>query len=514
MMLTMLPLPRIVCYVFTVNIRLTAMTTIIETTIRSFVARTAMRIGAYNRQWMKPLPAAHPFLSGMNAPIAEERTFNDLAVKGSIPAELDGRYIRIGPNPLGTPHAPSYHWFVGDGMVHGVRLKNGRALWYRNRWVRNGHVSAELGEPGTPGPRNGNLDTVNTNVIGHAGKTWAVVEAGSYPVRLDEELNCVAYDPFDGSLKGSFTAHPHLDPDTGELHAICYEGSNLNIVRHVVVNANGVVRREEPIPVQHGPMIHDCMITKQYVLVFDLPVTFSMNRLLRGFAFPYAWNDQHRARIGLLPREGRANDIIWCEVDACALFHPANAHEQADGTVVVDVCAHHELFNTSTMGPDSKTIAFERWTIDPVSRRTNRRVIDAAPQEFPRIDETLIGKPYRYAYTLALAERNAFSEASSCLYKHDLHAGTREVHDFGPNQVPGEFVFVPKAPAAATPNSGHGASTRTEDDGWLIGYVADSAGPSSALVILDALRFAAEPQAVVTIPGRIPNGFHGNWIST
>ncbi len=486
----------------------------VETTIRSFVSRAAMRIGAYNRQRMKPLTEAHPFLSGMNAPIAEERTFSELSVQGSIPPELDGRYIRIGPNPLGAPHNASYHWFVGDGMVHGVRLNSGRALWYRNRWVRTHQISAALGEAKTPGPRHGNLDTVNTNVIGHAGQAWAVVEAGSYPVRLDEELNSVAYDPFDGSLKGSFSAHPHFDPDTGELHAICYEGTNLNTVHHVVVDATGKVRREEPIPVRHGPMIHDCMITKKYVLVFDMPVTFSMKRLLRGFSFPYAWNTQHQARIGLLPRDGNADDIIWCAVDACALFHPANAFEQADGTIVVDVCAHHELFNTSTMGPDSKRIAFERWTINPVSRSTQRRVIDAAPQEFPRFDETLIGKPYRYAYTVALSERYAFAEHASRLYKHDLHSGSREVHEFAANQVPGEFVFVPKARRSASTGSQQAPSKGAEDDGWLIGYIADTKRPSSALVIIDAARFTDEPQAVITIPGRIPNGFHGNWIPT
>ncbi len=500
----------------------------VETTIRSLVARGAMHIGAYNRQRMKPLTEPHPFLSGTNAPVAEERTFSNLEVKGSIPTELDGRYLRIGPNPIGKPHAPSYHWFVGDGMVHGVRLKDGQALWYRNRWVRTRQVCAALGEVSTPGQQRGALDTVNTNIIGHAGHAWAIVEAGSYPVRLDEELNTEAYDAFNGTLKGSFSAHPYLDPDTGELHAICYEATDQATVRHVVVDASGRVRRELPIPVRHGPMIHGCMITRQYVLIFDLPVTFSMSRLLRGFRFPYSWNEQHQARVGLLPREGSAADIIWCDVDACALFHPANAYEQADGTVVVDVCAHHELFNSSTMGPDSKRIAFERWTIDPASRRTERRIIDASPQEFPRINETLIGKPYRYSYNLALADRNAFSAHASCLYKHDLQTGAREVHDFGANQVPGEFVFVPTAKSKGADSKGADSSgrnssgrnsngtdsARAEDDGWLIGLVTDASRPQSALVILDALRFGAEPQAVITIPGRIPNGFHGNWIPT
>lgn len=489
------------------------MSSAVETTLRSWVSRAAIRIGEFNRQRMKPLAEPHPFLSGANAPVNQEQTFLDLSVEGAIPPELDGRYIRIGPNPLGTPHAPSYHWFIGDGMVHGVRLQNGRALWYRNRWIRSRQVSDALGEPKAPGPRHGGFDTVNTNIIGHAGQAWAVVEAGSYPVRLDEELNTLAYDPFDGSLNGSFSAHPHRDPETGELHAICYEATDPGTVRHVVVDATGRVRREQPIAVRHGPMIHDCMITRQYVLIFDLPVTFSMNRLLRGYTFPYGWNPQHRARIGLMLRNTLRNstsaqdvndDVVWCDVDASAVFHPCNAYEQEDGTVVVDVCAHNHMFNSSTQGPDSKQIAFERWTIDPAARRTQRKVIDPHPQEFPRLDESRIGKPYRYAYTLALAAREAFVEQATCLYKHDLHAGTRAVHDFGPNQVPGEFVFVPRQAATG--------QDRAEDDGWLIGYVSDTVSQTSALVILDAARFSDDPQAVVRIPTRIPNGFHGNWI--
>jgi hypothetical protein len=85
-------------------------------------------------------------------------------------------------------------------MVHGVRLQGGKALWYRNRWIRSTAVSAALGEPPAPGPRAERFDTVNTNVLGHAGQTWAIVEAGGFPVRIDEELNTIAHDPFGGTL--------------------------------------------------------------------------------------------------------------------------------------------------------------------------------------------------------------------------------------------------------------------------------------------------------------------------
>ena len=103
---------------------------------------------------------------------------------------------------------------------------------------------------------------------------------------------------------GSFTAHPHLDPLTGEHHAICYEATVPDEVRHVVIAPDGKVTREVAIPVKHGPSIHDCAITARYALILDLPVTFSMKALIGGHSFPYRWNPEHQARVGLLPRDG------------------------------------------------------------------------------------------------------------------------------------------------------------------------------------------------------------------
>lgn len=477
------------------------MTSPVETLIRNTVTKGVMQVAKFNRDRMKAPDKPHPYLSGIHAPMEAELTLDDLKVSGMIPAELDGRYIRIGPNPVTKPNPGSYHWFTGDGMVHGVRLSGGKALWYRNRWIKSKAVSAKLGQPEVPGPRNGARDTVNTNVARHAGETWALVESGSYPVRINEELETIAYDPFGGTLKGSFSAHPHLDPATGEWHAICYEGTNQTTIRHVVVDANGKVTREEPIAVQDGPSVHDCMITQHFVVIMDLPVTFSMKTLLAGHAFPYAWNPAHKARIGLLTRAGKSEDIIWCDIQPCYVFHPCNAFETEEGNVIMDVCAHDSMFAHSTQGPDSAKVPFERWTIDPRARRVTRSVIDHDSQEFPRPNETLIGKPYRYAYTMALPDGFDAASPNQCkLYKHDLQTSTRAVHDFGSGRIPGEFVFVAKAGASA------------EDDGWLMGYVVNMAEQTTDLVIIDATNFAGEAQAVVHIPHRIPPGFHGNWV--
>jgi carotenoid cleavage dioxygenase len=243
------------------------------------------------------------------------------------------------------------------------------------------------------------------------------------------------------------------------------------------------------------------MITASYVLILDLPVTFSMKRLLAGFKFPYAWNPAHQARVGLLPREGKNEDVIWCDVDPCYVFHPSNAYETPEGKVILDVCAHRTMFAESTQGPDSDGCPLERWTIDPAAKTVCRTVLDKDPQEFPRPNEQRMGKPYRYTYTLALPEgRDPSFLNSTRIFKQDLMNRAREVHDFGPGHIPGEFVFIPRA------------NGKEEDDGWLMGYVIDTAADTTDLVILDAQKFEGRPVASVHIPHRIPPGFHGNWV--
>jgi len=476
------------------------MGSLVEAAIRNVVARGVTALATFNRGRMPALEGPHPFLTGLHAPMTEELTIGDLAITGSIPSALDGRYLRIGPNPI-DPDPKAYQWFLGDGMVHGLRIKDGRALWYRNRWVRSTAVTTALNKPPSPGPRHSEHDTVNTNVIGIAGQIRALVEAGSTPVLLDDMLETLAYEDFGGTLHGSFSAHPHLDPLTGEMHAITYAPQVPTTIHHVVVDADGKVQREEPVRVSHGPMIHDCAITARFAVILDLPVTFSMAALIGGNTFPFRWNPAHPARVGLLPRDGSGDEVIWCDVDPCYVFHVANAYDADDGGVILDVVAYDRMFAETTLGPEAPHGAFERWVIDPVGRSVRRNVIDQHPQDFPRIDERRSGRPYRYAYTMMLPEiADPAFLGTDCLLKHDLQTGARTVHSFGAQRYPGEFVFVPAHADAA------------EDEGWLIGLVINAADGTTDLVILDACNFAGAPAASIHIPHRIPPGFHGNWL--
>ena len=464
--------------------------------MRAAIEAAVEFVAACNR--MRLPNSGDPFAGGIHAPMRSELTLHDLPVTGSIPAGLDGRYLKMGANPVAATPV-GHHWFLGDGMVHGLAIQDGRVLWYRNRWIRSRAAAAALQRPAAPGPRRGRSDTVNTNVVEFGGRAFALVEAGSFPVELSETLDEQCYNPFDGTLDGAFSGHPHRDPRTGEHHAIAYDGRVWDAVRHVVVSAAGTVIRDVPIAVAHGPCIHDCALTARFAIVLDLPVTFSMRAVLAGHRFPFRWNPAHRARVGLLPRHGDGGEIIWCDVEPCFVFHVANAFDGEDGRVILDVIAYASMFAAGGSGLDALG-RLERWTVDPSARRVARRVLDPTAQEFPRIDERRFGQAYRYAYTVCVpADGNPQLTGATRLYKHDLETGDRRVHEFGGYHLPGEFIFVPAAEAAA------------EDEGWLIGLVINTNDETTDLTILDARCFEAAPLATVRLPHRIPPGFHGNW---
>ncbi|SFL56973.1 carotenoid oxygenase family protein [Geodermatophilus ruber] len=448
-----------------------------------------------------------PFLEGPYAPVTEEITAFDLPVTGRLPAELTGRYLRNGPNPLGLDD-PGQHWFLGPGMVHGVRLRDGRAEWYRNRWVRSRAVAEALGETWPGGPVHNDTDfAANTHVLAHAGRTLATVEAGSLPYELTPELETIGPCDFGGTLPGGYAAHTKLDRRTGDLHALAYFWG-WDHVQHVVIGPDGRVRRTTDVPVADGPMMHDFALTERYVVLLDLPVTFSMDAATAGSRLPYTWNPAHPPRVGLLPREG-APGARWFEVDPCWVFHTLNAYDDGD-RVVVDLCRYdggYDLAAPAEQGP----LTLDRWTVDPVRGTVAEQRLDDRAQEFPRVDDRVVSRPHRFGYSAALGDVGRDTVAPSgdfadgaftnALLKHDLATGTVQAHPFGRDAAVGEAVFAPSAPRSG------------EDDGYVLAFVHDPDRGAADLVVLAAQDFAAGPVARVHLPVRVPLGFHGNWIA-
>src|SRR6478735_4371828 len=424
------------------------------------------------------------------APVADELTEFDLTVEGAIPTELDGWYLRNGPNP----RVATGHWFSGDGMIHGIRVEGGRAAWYRNRWVRTESFEKSFPLYNADGTRNLHASVANTHVVNHAGKTLALVES-SLPYQITNELETIGAYDFGGKLIDSMTAHPKICPATGELHFFGYGSIFEPYVTYHRADANGELVIDRPVDVKAHTMMHDFAITATHVIFMDLPVLFNLDiALATKGAMPYRWDDGYGARFGVLRRDDPFGEIRWFDIEPCYIFHVANAYDGVDGnSIVLQAVRYPELWRNDG-GFDADGVLWS-WTINLADGTVTERQLDDRAVEFPRIDDRLAGLPARYAVSVGETQ----------LVRYDLTSGSAVEHRFGTEQSPGrpgEAVFVPSTTGPAD-----------EGNGWYVGYVYDPARDGSDLVIIDASDFAGDPVARIKLPHRVPYGFHGNWIA-
>lgn len=442
-------------------------------------------------------------MAGLLEPVPDEVDAVDLPVTGALPPELSGRYFRNGPNPL--PGEPIDHYFTGSGMLHGVRLSDGRAEWYRNRWVRTprfeGRASARR-----EGDRDLSAVSANTHVMRHAGRILALVEAG-FPYEVTLELDTVGPCDFDGRLSTAMTAHPKRDPATGELHFFGYDARPPFLTYHRLDAAGRLVHSRE-ITVPAATMMHDFAITEHHVVWLDLPVTFQ--RELVGHKLPYQWDERYGARLGVMRHDKPDAPVRWFDIDPCYIFHVGNAHEDPTGRIVLDAVRYSDadftaLWHAVSRSTDPAGSAaaaglarLHRWALDPATGKTTEQPVDDRSVEFPTIDDDQVGRPSRYLYAVSGTEPQS---KSSAIIKYDTVGGATSSHELTPDTVTGEAVF---APATNGP--------RREDDGWLISIATRRDGSASQLLVLDAADPAAGPVAAVDLPRGVPFGFHGSWI--
>ena len=430
-------------------------------------------------------------LRGNGRPVTEELTLADLKVNGKIPEALNGRYVRTGPNPItGT----STHPFLGDGMLHGMRLRDGKAEWYRNRYVQTPFItdpSVDVLDPSVM--MDMKSSKANTHVMGHAGKIL-VLEEGHFPYVVDGQLNTVGPTDFDGALTGSFTAHPKICPTTGELLAFGYSALE-PYLRYLRVSADGKLVQTENITVGGPTMMHDFNITQNNVIFMDLPAVFNLELAMTG-EMPIRWDESYPARLGVMPRDGNDTQVRWFDINPCYVFHPLNSYEDGD-KIIIDVARFSHMWKASTM--DFPPPELWRWTIDTVSGKVHEEQVDDRPAEFPRVADSVIGMKHRYGYLAGMSQTKDPNEASGAILKYDRETGVRSDIEFGRGRTGGEPVFVPAANSSA------------EDDGYLMTYIYDASSDSSSFVIMDAASMNSEPVASIDLP-RIPGGFHGSWI--
>jgi carotenoid cleavage dioxygenase-like enzyme len=454
----------------------------------------------------KPFPLDVPTLQGRFAPVTFEADAHDLPVLGRLPEGLFGTLYRNGPNPQYAP-AGAYHWFAGDGMLHAFHVERGRVS-YRNRWLRTPkwQIEHDLGEAlARSDPRLATLDSTlaNTNIVWHGGALLALEEQHA-PFAVDPRtLAPLGTHDFAGVLRGPMTAHPKVDPRTGELVFFGYSPTApFSPDAHLgAVSASGRLTQKETIALPFASMVHDFVVTERWLVLPVFPLRGSRERAASGGP-AYAWEPALGSHVALVPRGGGVADARWFVGDPCYVFHFANAFDGPRGTVVVDAMKSPAapLFPLAdgTIQSETQSATLVRWTFDPRDSSGKgwcEEPLDDRPGEFPRFDERFTSLPYRHAYL----RLDASLGHGAGIARVDI--ASRRVAEWRPDagDTCDEPVFVPRSERAE------------EGDGWLLTVVYRHAENRSDLAVLDARDVAAGPVALVQLAHRVPSGFHGNW---
>ncbi|MFE6847469.1 carotenoid oxygenase family protein [Streptomyces sp. NPDC057686] len=433
-----------------------------------------------------------PYISEHFSPVTDEITGHELRVRGTLPPELNGRYFRNGHNP--KPGVTPTHWFRGEGMLHGIRLKDGRAEWYRNRWVKTPFLD---GVPFTGTELE--VSAAATNIIFHGGRYLALQEA-NLPWEVSADLDTIGVYDFGGKLTSAMTAHPKEDPQTGELHFFSYSPFPPHLT-YYVADASGAIVRSQIVEGAGPSLMHDFAITREHVVFIDSPVAFDH---AEQSGIPYRWHDDVPLRLGVIPRAG--GKTTWFEVpDQAVLLHVANAYTDVRGRIVLeaprfDRSAWESSWKWWVGAPGYGSTpnagsTFHRWTIDPATGTVTTESLNDLVTEFPAINDAHTGADYRYSYAIAFPGAGLSGYHTA---KLDSRTGEQVLFAHGEGRMPGEAVFAPAEGATA------------EDDGYLLTIVSDVKADTSELLVLDAGDLSTV--AAVELPRRVPVGIHGHWI--
>ncbi|MGB2041518.1 MAG: carotenoid oxygenase family protein, partial [Porticoccaceae bacterium] len=281
----------------------------------------------------------NPYLHGAYAPTTDEIAVDELEVIGELPDDLFGAYYRNGPNPVFKPKN-LYHPFDGDGMVHAIYIRDGKAS-YRNSYIHTYALQRELAEnqavwPGVMGPFDFSLpdspikDTGNTDVILFNGQllpTWynAGVPYSMNPLTLE---NRGVFD-LKGRTRRKMSAHSHVDWNTGELLFMDY-GDEAPFMTYGVANPDGTLRQEVDIEIPGPRLPHDLGFTTNYTILHDLPFFHNMDVLRNHSMRVLKFHRDLPARFGVIPRYGQSHEIRWFDCEPCFILHVSNCWEEGD----------------------------------------------------------------------------------------------------------------------------------------------------------------------------------------
>lgn len=465
-------------------------------------------------------PSNHPYLNGAWTPLHEEVDAFELEViEGTIPADIDGIYLRNTENQVHEPLG-RFHPFDGDGMIHQIDFQGGRAS-YRNRFVRTRGFEAEqeaggslwgglMDGPGTSlrpgfGAHGGLKDTASTDIVVHGGKALTTFYQCGEAYALDpetlEQLGVAPWAPLDG-----VSAHAKVDERTGELMFFNYS-KYPPYMHYGVVDRHGKVVHYTPIPLPGPRLPHDMAFSERFSILNDLPVFWDAELLKRDI-HAVRLHKGLPSRFAVIPRHGTADQIRWFEAEPCYVLHWLNAYEDGDELILDGYFQENPTPRPKADAPDGygHLMAFldeysfqpklHRWRFNLATGETREQRLDDRVLEFGMFNQRFAGRPYRYAYS-TIAKPGWFLFTG--FVKHDLVAGTSETLELAEGRYASEAPFAPRIGATE------------EDDGYLVSFVTDETTATSECILIDARRFSEGPVCRIALPHKLCSGTHSTW---
>ena len=476
--------------------------------------------------------SSQPAMTGYFAPTRFEADIYDCEVTGQIPRELDGAFYRLHPDWLYPPNPPDDIPLAADGYVSMFRFRNG-VVDYKGRYVRTERFENQLAarrslygyyrnpwtdDPSVRDPANPHRrTTANTTPVVFGGRLFATKEDGLPHLIDPNTLATRGPTDFGGQWKSqTFTAHPKIDPVSGEMCAFGYEASGpaSKDVFLAMLNPAGKVSRELRFELPYVSMIHDMCLTQEHVIIPGGGSVTSLDRLHEGKQH-WAWDASLPSYYGIVPRDGEARDVRWFKGPERSVVHTANARTEGSKVIMEAPLADgntwpwFEEVHGQAFSPRQNTI--RRLTFDLNSkddRCTEEVLFDTPTTSFTRVDDRYMTLPYRYTYVqyvdrerpsgLPRADQQRYQANS--FGRFDLHDRVMASYFVGDTHILQEPSFVPRP-----------GGSGEEGDGWLIGVAHNLAMMRSELVLVDAPTM--QEVARVILPFRTASQVHGLWAS-
>ncbi|WP_167097865.1 carotenoid oxygenase family protein [Mycobacterium sp. DL592] len=465
----------------------------------------------------------HPYRTGPWRPQNTEwRAEGPRVVDGEIPTDLDGIYLRNTENPL-HPALKSYHPFDGDGMLHIVGFRDGKAF-YRNRFVRTDGFEAEnaAGGPLWPGLAEPlSLAKVDygwgaRTLLKDASSTDVVVHRGTALTSFYQCGDLYRVDPYTGDTLGKqawggafpaegVSAHPKVDERTDELMFFNYS-KNAPYMHYGVVDRNNQLVHYTDVPLPGPRLPHDMAFTRNYAILNDFPLFWEPEMLERNVHMARFHRDMP-SRFAVLPRRG-GGPIQWFEAEPTFVLHFVNAYEDGD-EIVLDgfFQGDPEPADNGTgtkwqrafrfLALDRMQARLHRWRLNLVTGGLTEEPLSENISEFGMINAAYGGEPYRYTYA-ATGKPGWF--LFDGLIRHDVATGTEQRISFGEGVYGSETAMAPRV------------GSRSEDDGYLVTLTTDMNADASYCLVFDAARIEDGPVCKLELPERISSGTHSTWV--